>query len=261
MDVPLWLIRKDLGISLQMGLPRVLGRNVTLRQILIFCGYYRRMGIVELFLTGRPEGFIKNLAKSARAFSFYLEGTPEEAKATSQAEPFFDAVACDDQQAAMTIARNSRATWNHQEEYEEDFLYARLLMDLFGVGAEKDHLHRLLSRYEQVLGNAEDSRLEMCRALIEKDQKLFDETLERMLGDHRRAAEKKLNAGQMSPNDAATVSHVWVELVALLRFAEQARMNLARNYPLAPSLIRRANPSWLPPEESWRDIPSYFELE
>ncbi|MFY0562745.1 hypothetical protein ACN28E_02785 [Archangium lansingense] len=58
-EVPLWLIRKDLGISLEKGLPHVLGRTVTLRQILIFCGYYRRMGIVELFLSGQPEGLFR----------------------------------------------------------------------------------------------------------------------------------------------------------------------------------------------------------
>lgn len=261
MDVPLWLIRKDLGISLEKGLPHVLGRKVTLRQMLIFCGYYRRMGIAELFLSGQPDGLFENLSKSAWAFAFYLEGTEEVAKVTSQTEPFFDAIACGDAQAARAIARVARATWNTEEEYEEDFLYARLLMDRFVLGAGKDHVEALLRRYEAVLDGGEDARLGLCRALLDGDQTLFDETLDRMLGDRRRETEKKLKTGQVSPNDAATVSRLWVELLALLRFADEAKLKPARNYPLAPSVARRVKPAGLPSANAWKDLRSYFELE
>jgi len=259
--VPLWLIRKDLGISLEKGLPHVLGRKVTLRQILIFCGYYRRMGIVELFLSGQPEGLFENLSKSAWAFAFYLEGAKEPAKATSQCEPFFDAIACADLGAARTIAERSRTTWNADEEYEEDFLYSRFLMDHFTLGAGQSHLEALLRRYEKLLEGGDDSRLQLCRALFEGDQKLFYETLDRLIDDRKLESEKKMKSGQVSPNDAATVFHLWVELLALLRFAGQARLTLARNYPLAPSVARRVELARLPPGDSWKDIPSYYDLE
>lgn len=261
MQVPLWLIRKNLGIALEKGLPHVLGRAVTLRQILIFCGYYRRMGIVELFLSGLPAGLFENLAKSARAFLFYLDRTEEATQVTSQSEPFFDAVACGDLDVGRAIAERSRSTWNEEEEYEEDFLYVRFLMDHGVLARELPHLERLLERFEQALKGSDDPRLALCRALQGKNQKRFDETLERMIDDRRRETEKTLRSGEVSPNDAATVCHLWVELLALLRFAEQAGLKLARHYPFAPSVARRMDQAMLPPPDAWRDIPSYFELE
>jgi len=258
--VPLWLVRKDLGLSLERGLPRVLARAVTLQQMLIFCGYYRRMGIAELFLSGRPEGLFENLSKSARAFLFYLEGAEETAKATSKSEPFFDAVACGDVHAAHAIAEHSRSTWNADVEYEEDFLYMRFLMERFALGAWENSLDGLLQRYEQVLDGGDDPRLSLCRALHGKGQQLFDETLDRIVGDRRRKTEKQLQEGQVSPNDAATVSHLWVELLALLRFAEQATLKLDGNQPFAPSVARKLELARLPPAEAWRDIPSFHYL-
>ncbi|MFY2563940.1 Imm49 family immunity protein [Corallococcus terminator] len=262
MSAPLWLNRKDLGISLGKGLPFVTERRATFKQALIFCGYYRQMGIAELLLSAQPERLFENLSKSARAFAFYLEAAPHEHQATSRAEPFFDAVACVDVPAARSIAKGSRATWNPDEEYEEDFLYMRLLMDGFVLDAERAHLDQLLARFEQVLvGGDPDVRLELCRALVQGDQKLFDESLERMLGEHRRKIERKLGAGHASPNAAATVHHLWVELLALLRFAQQSKLKVARNYPFAPSTARRTEPLPTPAPDAWRDIPSYLELE
>ncbi|MFY0562744.1 Imm49 family immunity protein [Archangium lansingense] len=201
------------------------------------------------------------MSKSAWAFHFYLEGSEEPAKATSQCEPFFDAIACDDLGAARAIAERSRTTWNADEEYEEDFLYARFLMDRFALGAGQAHLEGLLRRYEQLLAGGEDSRLELCRALLEGNQKLFDETLDRLIDDRKRESEKKMKSGRVSPNDAATVFHLWMELLALLRFARQAKLMLARNYPLAPSVARRVELARLPPGESWKDLHSYYDLE
>jgi hypothetical protein len=261
MQVPLWLIRKDLGIALEKGLPHVLGRAVALRQILIFCGYYRRMGIVELFLSGLPAGLFENLAKSARAFLFYLDRAEEDTQVASQSEPFFDAVACGDLDAARAIAERSRSRWNEGEEYEEDFLHVRFLMDHGVLRREQPHLDGLLERFEQVLDGGDDPRLALCRALLRKEQKRWDETLERMVDDHRRETEEALRGGEVSPNDAATVCHLWVELLALLRFAEQAGLRVARNHPFAPSVARRLELAHLPPPDAWRDVPSYFEFE
>lgn len=260
MSVPLWLVRKDLGISLGQGLPYVLARDVTSRQMLFFCGYYRRMGIAELFMSGQVVGFVNHLSRSAHAFVFYLEGLPVEHKVTSRSEPFFDAIACANVKAAQAIAQAARATWNPDEEYEEDFLYMRLLMDGFALERERGHLDALLKRYEQVVASGADLRLELCRALLQSDQQLFDETLERLIGEHRRENEKKLEQEQISPNDMATVLHLWVELLALLRFAERAKLKVARDYPLAPSLARRVESTPLPAPDAWRHIPSFLDL-
>lgn len=260
MSVPLWLVRKDLGISLGQGLPFVLARDVTPRQMLFFCGYYRRLGIVEFFMSGQVVGFVNHLSRSAHAFVFYLEGLPVENKVTSRCEPFFDAVACADVKAAQAIAQASRATWNPHEEYEEDFLYMRLLMDGFVLERERSHLDALLKRYEQVLAGGADFRLELCRALLHSDQQIFDESLERLIGDHRRENEKKLEQEQASPNDVATVFHLWVELLALLKFAERAKLKVARDYPFAPSLARRVESTPLPSPDAWRHIPSFVDL-
>lgn len=257
---PLWVVKKDLGISLGNGLPHVLGHAVNLRQILIFCGCFRRLGIVELFMSGLPEGLFENLSRSARAFLFYLEPLPDSAKVTSKAEPFFDAVASNDIAAARGIAERSRQSWNEGEEYEDDFLYVHILMERFALGKEPAQLMGALRRYEEVLGSGDDPRLELCRALLSGEQPLFDAMLDMLIGDRMRSMQKKADEGLLSPNDSATVAHLWVELLAILKFAEKAGLKTSTEYPFAPSVARRVDRARPPSEGDWKNIGSFHEL-
>ncbi|AEI63401.1 Imm49 family immunity protein [Corallococcus macrosporus] len=249
---PLPLIEKNSLIQLQMVLPRVLTRQVTQAQMMSVCALYRRMGIAQLFLSGLPDSLFEELSRSARAFLFFLQGADDSTMTTSRSEPYFDAIACGDTEAEREIAQHSRATWNPGEEYEDDFLYVRILMERFTLAAPTARLDAAMSRYEGLPTARDDARLPLCQALVAADAQRFEEGLSLLLDVRTRELRKRIEAERLSPDDAATTAHLSVEVLALLRLAGRARLPTEQHYPLAPSVARRLDRARLPPPASWR---------
>jgi len=253
-QTPLLLIEKNSLVQLQAVLPRVLAGQVTQAQMMSVCALYRRIGIARLFLSGLPDGFFVEISRSARAFLFFLQRTDDTAKTTSRSEPFFDAIVCGDTEAEREIARGSRATWNPGEEYEDDFLYLRILMERFTLALPTAQLQARLDRYAAFLGSREDPRLDVCRALAAADAALFEEALGRLLDARTRELRKRIEAERLSPDDVTTTAHLSVEVLALLRLAERAGLTPDEHYPLAPSVARRLHRARLPHPDAWRQF-------
>jgi hypothetical protein len=259
-STPLPLVEKTSGIYIEEMLPSALSRKLTHSQVAGFCALFRRIGIARLFLTGLPEELFGELSRSGRALLYFLEGAGDDAKVTSKSEPFFDAVACNDAEAAQAIARQSRSTWNTGREYEDDFLYVYFLMSRFALESDRTTLPALLDRWTQLLQGGEDLRLPLCRALLASDQRLFDASLEALVTARERDAQRRIRNEELHPDDAPTTAKLWVELLALLRFADQAGLQTPEHLPLAPSVARRLDRARLPPPDAWRQVRSYREL-
>nr|WP_225937322.1 Imm49 family immunity protein [Myxococcus sp. RHSTA-1-4] len=209
------------------------------------------MGIGHLFLTGLPDGFFGELSRSARAFLAFLQRKDDTARVTSQSEPFFDAVVCGDAEAEQGIARHSRASWHEGEEYEDDFLYFRFLMERFTLQSAGAACEALLERHAAVLGDRGDPRLDVCRALLAGDAGLFEEGFDRFLDARTLMMRKKLEAERVHPDDASTTAHLSVEVLALLCFAERAGLTPDAHLSLAPSVVRRRQRARLPHPDAW----------
>lgn len=259
-SVPLPLVEKNSGLELEAEVPSLLARRLDLRGALAVSAAYRRMGIAKLLMSGVPERFHGDLSRSARAFLHFLEGAGEEHKVTSRAEPFFDAVAAGDDDAAARIARATRPTFAPGRELEEDFLHVWFLMSRFSLRSDAAVLDPLLARWEQVLEGSADPRLDLCRALATRDQPAFDAALEAIVSERRRSVAAALEAGRLLPEDGPTTAKVWVQLLALLRLADGAGLRTDAEVPLAPSVARRIAPDRLPGPDAWKRVPSYREL-
>jgi hypothetical protein len=257
---PLPAVEKSCGLDLEEALPAVLARRVSADQMAAFCRLYRRIGVSNLLMSGEPEAFFGYLSRGARAFAYFLEGAPPEKKKTSRSEPYFDALACGDDGAAAAIASHSRPTWNEGEEYEDDFLYPWFLMSRFTLGTRPAALDHILDRWARVLEGGEDPRLELCRALYQRDQDLFDQSLEVVLSNRQEDDRNRIEAERMPPDDVPTLAKVWVELLALLRLAESCGLRTQEHLPLAPSIARRLELARLPPPDAWSQIASYREI-
>jgi len=259
-EFPLTLIEKTCGLGIETMLPAVLGRRVRFGRMLAFCRMYRRMGACKFFTSGLPDQLFADLSRSARAFAYFLEAAEDAAKLTSLSEPFFDAVACGDSDAEQAIARHSRSSWNEGEEYEDDFLYVWFLMSRFTLLAPPETLDSILTRWKRALEGGEDPRLELCRAIMVRDQKLFDTSLAQIIADQERKLSEKARTDQLSPDDAPTLAKLWVELLALLQLAERTGLGTNEQFDLAPSGVRHPDRAALPPPDAWQSIKSYQEL-
>lgn len=234
-------------------LPEVLSARCPLGTILTFCSNFRIAGIGDLFLTATPRTFHQRLHQSSRAFAHFLSRADEAGQRTSKALPFFDAIACGDLEGAGLIARDARHTWAQGEEYEEDFLFVEFLMRHFFLRASPADSQALLTRYAKALQDAEDIRLELCRALLGKDEEAFGQALEQFLSEREDHYEALAEDESVTDEVRFTEGLLSVEGLALVRLAESQGLATEEDYLHIPSIARELPAAELPPD-SWRRI-------
>lgn len=213
---------------------------------------YRVRGICMLFLECDQEAFHKDLQRSAVFFLHYLKdiSTPDDL-VTSEANPFFDALACKDLSSARQIAHHARASWNEGEEYEDDFLYVHFLMQLVLTSPEADSLRQILVAFEQVLDGEDSARFDLCEALVARDEAAFDEALSSVLQEHEEQYLEGVEAGYIIEEEWATEGALFIEGLGLVSLAEELGIPVQDNYLFIPSLGRAIEPLPFNPN-AWR---------
>lgn len=209
-----------------------------LKEALRFCQNFRIAGIGSLLMSGTSVRFHECLHASARAFVHFTSFAPEAQKLNSRAEPFFDAVACGDTEAARELARLSPRAPDRNREYEEDFLFVRFLMDHFYLGVDAREGQRLLERYEKVLEGSVDARLAVCRTLLTGDGNGFDKALTRMMEEREVRFRKLRDKESMAEEVLATEGYVSVEGLALVRLAVSKGLHPLEDFLFIPSVAR-----------------------
>src|SRR5262249_22298031 len=144
----------------------------------------------------------------------------DQQKVSSQAKPFFDALDGGYLGAARLIARRSRGSWNREMEYEEDFLYAFLLMQLLFLPDSMDHCRELLEQLEAAATPTDAPRVEVCRSLLERDAKKFTSATAALLELRRERVTAMIERGALSDELASWLRPFSNEGLALIRIAE-----------------------------------------
>ncbi|WP_163991486.1 Imm49 family immunity protein [Pyxidicoccus caerfyrddinensis] len=209
-----------------------------LKEALRFCQNFRIAGIGSLLMSGTAARFHECLHASARAFVQFASAAPEAQKLTSRAEPFFDAVACGDTEAARELARLLPRAADKNREYEEDFLFVRFLMDHFFLGRDASEGRDLLERYEKVLEGSEDPRLAVCHALLAVDGAGFDDALTRMMNAREVRFGKLRDKEALEPEVLETEGYVSIEGLALVRLAVSKGLQPLEDVLFIPSVAR-----------------------
>jgi hypothetical protein len=249
---PLPLVEKASRMGVEAMLPDVLAGHSTQRQIEEFCNYLRTIGICRLFTRGDSEDFLSHLCNSGRAFLHFLESVAPSVPRTSRAVPLFDAVACDDFDTARRIAAAAPTERDSEVEYEDDFLYMRFVLELVADSSEGA---ATLARYTEVLDGAIDGRLDVCRALFERDEAAFNSALADYMEFVDARYARRLGSGDLGGDDAVTTRRICVEGLALARLAERAGLATESEYTLVPAMARVTDEVAHPPRDAWRQVP------
>jgi hypothetical protein len=218
-------------------MPLVKAHALDLHGMLDFCTQYRRRGIAHLLKSGRADLLWQDLQRSGSAFAAYLERADDSRKIASKASPFFDAVASGDVQTANKIAQSSATAWVPDEEYEDDFLYIRILMSRFCLNAGQDVLGDMLNRYEVLLDGANDPRFVICQAYMEGRPKRFDAALEDLIAVRAEDYASGIEAEDVVEEDWATEGNIFIEGMALVRFAGSLGFQVQKEYLFIPSTV------------------------
>jgi hypothetical protein len=216
------------------------------------CVLYRRLAAGALLMDGDPRRFYEYLFKSARAYAHFLEAAPLGEKLASRAEAFFDAVCCHDDEGARRIADAAPAAMDAGREYEEDFFALRILMNRFFGANDAALLDRMLDEWTDLAADNPDTRVEVCRALVQADQAAFDDAIVADIAARRARLAKLRATEQLDPDEASTTVHVSTEVLAWLDLADRAGLGGRRDYPLAPGIARLFSRMQPPHPDSWR---------
>lgn len=212
---------------------------------------FRRLGTARMFLEGVVEPLFLAQMQSAGAYLFGLRLLRDEDKVTSRAGAFWDAVGGEYWSAAAQIVRDSRRTVNPTWEHEDDFLYVSFLMTRYFLAPAGDdasrtahHLHtqeQLLARWKVVLDGGLDPRLDLCQALLHREQEEFWAALLHTADVREADIRTKVKQGDLSEEDAAWFLPFWNEGLALLRLAERDQLDVHDGCPMVPEIARAHN--------------------
>jgi hypothetical protein len=191
------------------------------------------------------------MMQSAGAFLHFLAACPEEQKITSQGRPFLDALDGGYFDAAVSIARQSRTTWNPGHEYEEDFLYVHQLMLIAMEEASEDGA--ALARLEALEPGTDPERVDLCRSLIVKDSAAFAGALTANLYNRRDKVEAMIKRGALPDELSAWMRYFAGEGLALVRLAERRGMQTESQYLHIPA-VARPLPPWKFDPDAWRTL-------
>lgn len=237
---------------LEHAVPRLAEDKTSWREMQELCTWYRQRAVCSLLLTGVARDFYVNMMQSAAAFIHFLSRCPEDQKVTSQAKPFFDALCAGHIHAARQIGALSRTTWHQGMEYEEDFLYIATLMALIAdpPGASSAEL---IERLEVAAQGTEPFRVEVCRALIQREAEAFEAALEDNLASRVEGIEGLVASGSLPDEFAAWLRHFSSEGFALVRIAEAIGLPAAGPYLHVPQITRAKSPLRFDPT-AWQQI-------
>jgi hypothetical protein len=223
------------------------------RHLLRMCRSIRVAGCFALLIDADALLFSQSLQVSGRCFAHFLGLVSDGVPVVSRAVPFLDALACGDFDTARAISQSITAVWMPELEYREDFLFFQFLFECLFRARDEDRCRELLSEYEQVLQGNADGRLNVARALLERDAAAFGEALQQLTQQHRDYHARMRASGGLPEGQLLSEGKVFIEGLALVRVAESRGLACDDEYPLIPSLIRGDFSAAFAPE-AWRSF-------
>lgn len=206
---------------------------------------FQAVGCSNLLISADKGGFYKNLIWAGFTRRHFLKrsvaerGTDDFHLARSRCESFFCAVAAGDLPLALEIGDLSPRGWMPDGEYDDDFSY-HFFLYLLLKGGDAQPRAAALEKFEEALQGVESPRFDICKALHAVSAAEFEAAFRALIEERVAWAE---DGGDLFSDDAtfAPRSHIFVEGLALLRIAENLRIEpRQREHAMCPLIARGA---------------------
>ena len=223
------------------SLPLLVAGRLGHAQVLACADYHRVLGLVSLLLDGDGEAALRSVWCAGRAYAYGARLLMPGEVVVSRAAPLFDMVASEDAESVREVAPALGVPWRSELEYEDDYLYLRLVAQaslelLEGVPA------RPTPAYERLIEVAlpDDPRPLMLRGLYEGSSATLEDALRQHLAADEARLRKRADAGYLGEEWAATLIPVSIEGLAWVRLGERAGLPLPLDLARVPPLLRLA---------------------
>lgn len=218
-------------------------RDTLLTQVEAIVSDLQIIAAATLLVDGNPQHFHLNLCRAAENGRRLLDLLRTRGLAPPPARknaPLLCALAAGHFPLADAIAAVSPTEWRKEEEYEDEFLWARVLQELARQGASsRPVVEHLLASLEKVAPDASASRCGLARALLEGERNDFAEHFATARMEYEEQTEKRARAFATPVTAFAPHRFLWLEGLGLLRLGERAGLQLAdTEYRYCPPLAR-----------------------
>ncbi|CAM2006476.1 hypothetical protein [Acanthopleuribacter pedis] len=251
---------KNSGVLLMDKLALAKNGDLSWKVMTSVCHMFRRVAVAELLLDGSKLPFSEHLGHGAQAWLHFLNHAPKDQRIADRGLGLFDAIAGGHIALAEAIARATPPEHNETWEYEDDYLYVRLIAEMFlGVMPQED-MEILLERWAQLLTDQDDFRYDLVALLLEEEweQDDLNEGLLDAIDAMNDWLEEKVEDFVYFPEDEATLLHVSTEVLTWIYLLARKGMVPDDDYPLAPSLARVKKAVDPPADGAWMNIPNAF---
>jgi hypothetical protein len=167
---------------------------------------------------------------------------------------FGAAVAAGDISLAREISYLSPKRHFANIEYEDDFLFIRFLHAIISERKDYKLLENLLVRWEEVLEGQSSGNFDVCKALLDGQQKGFDRGFNSLMRYRTSQLKRYRSRWSHDKEMYATEGSIFIEGLAVLKIAELSGMQTDKEYKLIPSLARISSYKILP-LGSWKSLP------
>lgn len=200
---------------------------------------YQQLGIGELLMSDDETNLHRHLQLGIQAYIEFLQNAEPAEISCSKISGFFDAVCMGDATAMATLAQLAPVEHNPRKEYEEDFLYMRILMDVFGLGKRTEDIQILLDEFESYHVENPDQRFSVLVSLLNKDTPAFHDALEVLISEQESRYADGGDLYRGTRDEASILANVSTEVAALVKLARKQGLAVAEQYNLAPSTVMR----------------------
>lgn len=222
---------------------------------------WRILGLCRLLGDADVDAYIDYLGRSAQSRLAFLQ----KVRAGLECDPkylcasknilFTSAVAIGDLTTAREIARLSPTSHFAAIEYEDDFLFFHLMHRLAIAPDDAASHGAILSRWKDVLEGGESGQLTTCHGLVTRDADEFAAGFDTLIAEQQERLAAYRVSPTFDPEMFAAEGRVYVEALAVLRFAELRGLPTKRDYPLAPAIARVPLMTTPPSSSAWLTSP------
>lgn len=221
---------------------------------LTVCQKLRSIAIIALLSKGDPTLFAQNLIRSGRVRLAYLQRLRRERvendhhRASARVDGLMDTVAASDLGLGRRIVVASRSSWLRGAEYEDDFCYAQLIHRLVLQEPDEAAANALIEQFEKVLDGQTSARLDVCRALLNRDQAAFNEAFDNLIREQESQIAADKARYQLEEPEVMSQRLIFVEGLAVLRLATLHGLKTEPDYLFCPSIARLTEAVAVPEE-------------
>ena len=209
---------------------------------------FQGLAICYLLIDSNRSKFQENLIRSGHGRLYYLEKSQKEGNdndrwlSISRSESILDLIAAGQLVLAGRLVDLSTAPWKRSNEYEDDYLYFSIIHSqiLQILGKPVQDVGNMLNRFAEVLDGASSGRLDVCRALLQKDDDAFFEAMTLLLEQRAEKIEKRKRIVISGEAIFWPRSFVSIEGVALMNLAQLLNMSVPNEFTNCPRSARCA---------------------